>query len=97
MGFFEQAFTYVNSYQWSWLIALFLLSLTNTVSMDFVRVSVILLGMSAILEIILSGTWVWGSSRTNSLLLYLFLNVFILMYVTPSLITRMIVFLYVRP
>jgi len=80
MGFFESTFSYINSYNWSFLFLLCILFSFRVISMGFFQVFVILLGVVTVLEVILSGTWVWGSTRTNRVLWFLFLNVLALMY-----------------
>ena len=80
MGFFESTFNYINSYNWSFLFIACILFATRVISLGFFQVFVILFGVVTVLEVILSGTWVWGSTRTNNILLFLFLNVLVLMY-----------------
>jgi hypothetical protein len=80
MGFFESTFSYINNYSWSFFFLLCILFATRVISMGFFQVFVILLGVVTVLEVILSGTWVWGSPRTNGVLWFLFLNVLVLMF-----------------
>ena len=80
MGFFERAFDYVNTYSWSLLFIVCILLVTDSISIQFLKVVIILIGVATVLEVILSGTWVWGSTRTNNVLMALFVNALMLLY-----------------
>ena len=81
MTFLETLVSFSVSYHLIVLVALYGLLVADVITLGFFTVLLILLGIFTTLDLILSGTWVWGSERTNSVLMNLVIDVLILMYI----------------
>lgn len=82
MGFVDTLVSFSVSYHFLIIMALLGLHAYRVITHGFFVVLLILLGIFTILDLILSGSWAWGSNRTNSVLMYLVFDVLTLMYFT---------------
>jgi hypothetical protein len=80
MAFIDTLVSFSVSYHLIVIVALYGLLMARVITHGFFTVLLILLGIFTILDLILSGTWVWGSERTNRVLMYLVIDVLVLMY-----------------
>jgi len=75
-------FFHLHLYEYVPLVIINLLDAFKIITNGLALVLTILYGIFLVLKEILSGGWIWGSSRTNSMLFVLTLNTLVLVFLT---------------